>query len=193
MGGWVDRWMDGSTGVTLVLYPPPPRLAPTPARCAARSWPTARFRTRWASWRWRSTRFCRASRPSTLRRHTHAHAHVHVHAYKTATNPDPDPNPTRTSTPASNAQVLKTTVLTVWDRNLQLAFYSMLIYGPRASHGQAGPSARPPLGVARPQCQAAPWCGQAAPLAVPAPYEGAKWALSSRLEPPGAPLRRRRR
>jgi len=27
-------------------------------------------------------------------------------------------------------QVLKTTVLTVWDRNLQLAFYSMLIYGP---------------------------------------------------------------
>ena len=150
MDGWVDRWMDGPTGLTLVLYPPPPRLAPTPARCAARSWPTARFRTRWASWRWRSTRFCRASRPSTLRRHTHAHAHVHVHAYKTATNPDPDPNPTRTSTPASNAQVLKTTVLTVWDRNLQLAFYSMLIYGPRASHGQAGPSARPPLGVARP-------------------------------------------
>ena len=29
-------------------------------------------------------------------------------------------------------QVLKTTVLTVWDRNLQLAFYSMLIYGPCA-------------------------------------------------------------
>lgn len=27
-------------------------------------------------------------------------------------------------------KVLKTTVLTVWDRNLQLAFYSMLIYGP---------------------------------------------------------------
>ena len=59
-------------------------------------------------------------------------------------------NPIRTSTLASNAQVLKTTVLTVWDRNLQLAFYSMLIYGPRASHGQAGPSAKPPLGVARP-------------------------------------------
>ena len=29
-------------------------------------------------------------------------------------------------------KVLKTTVLTVWDRNLQLAFYSMLIYGPCA-------------------------------------------------------------
>ena len=26
--------------------------------------------------------------------------------------------------------MLKTTVLTVWDRNMQLAFYSMLIYGP---------------------------------------------------------------
>ena len=26
--------------------------------------------------------------------------------------------------------MLKTSVLTVWDRNLQLAFYSMLIYGP---------------------------------------------------------------
>ena len=47
-------------------------------------------------------------------------------------------------------QVLKTTVLTVWDRNLQLAFYSMLIYGPWASWWKAaswqrhGSAARPP-------------------------------------------------
>ena len=47
--------------------------------------------------------------------HTHTHMHMHMHMPM-----------------HMHEQVLKTTVLTVWDRNLQLAFYSMLIYGPCA-------------------------------------------------------------
>ena len=43
-------------------------------------------------------------------------------------------------------QVLKTTVLTVWDRNLQLAFYSMLIYGPCAQLVEGSALVAPQLG-----------------------------------------------
>ena len=57
--------------------------------------------------------------------HTHTHtrtkAHMHMHMHMPMYMPM-----------HMHEQVLKTTVLTVWDRNLQLAFYSMLIYGPCA-------------------------------------------------------------